>query len=67
MDIEWTPICHIEDMTWCSNCILKVRKTALILGKQVEFWYNNATIILDGIDDQDEDCYIAYDIVDRIS
>ena len=28
---------------------------------------NNETMILDGIDDQDEDCYEVYDIIDQIS
>jgi len=47
-----------EDMMRCSKCILQ------IIIKIVDIRYNKINMILDGIDNQDEDYYEAYDIAD---
>ena len=52
-----------EDMMRCSKCILQIIPMDMI----VDIRYNKINMILDGIDNQDEDYYEAYDIADWIS
>ena len=49
-----------EDMMRCSKCILQIIPMDMI----VDIRYNKINMILDGIDNQDEDYYEAYDIAD---